>query len=159
MKTTLARTHQVSFNIAKMWKQKFKCQFIHWLVDDSFGSYYRLRIKTFKNVIDWSMTVLDCITALESQIIQKCHWLVNDSFGLYYSPGIAENWKVSLTGQWQFRIVLQPRSRRKFKSVIDQLMTILDRITAQESQKIQKRHWPVNDSFGSYYSPGIAENW
>ena len=41
------------------------------------------------------------------------------------------------------------------KSVIDRSMKVLARITVGESQK--KCHWPVDDSFGLYYSWGIAE--
>ena len=67
-----------------------------------------------KSVIDRSMTFLN-------KALKKCHWPVDDSFGSYYKWGIAE--KVSLTGQWQFWIVLQVGNRRK------------------------KCHWPVNDSF------------
>ena len=61
---------------------------------------------------------------------------------------------MSLTSQWQFWLVLQLGNRRK--SVIDRSMTVLGRITSGELQK--KCHWPVNDSFGSYNSWGIAEN-
>ena len=133
-----------------------------WYVKICFGFFLnKIWIKCIegqsKSEIDRSMTVLDRITAQESQKIKKCHWPVNDSFGSYYSPGNTENWEVSLTSQWHLRNVLQPRNHRKLKSVIDKSMTVLDHITAQELQKIEKCHWLVNDSFWLYYSWGIAE--
>ena len=78
----------------------------HWLVNDSFGSYYNPGIAE-----NWKVSLISqrqfwiVLQHRNCRKIEKCHWLVNDSFRSYNSPGIAENRKVSLSGQWQFWII------------------------------------------------------